>query len=64
MAEYIDREKLIEGRVSNDPVRVAAMCEPLSDVEPVKHGWWDEDISCVKLVPDDKGEFTKIRYYY
>ncbi len=40
MPEYIDRKKLIEGRVSNDPVVIAAMCEPVVDVAPVVHGKW------------------------
>lgn len=41
MAEYIDREKLIEGRVSNDPVVIAAKCAPAEDVAPVRHGKWE-----------------------
>ncbi|MDE6148580.1 MAG: hypothetical protein K2F81_00580 [Ruminococcus sp.] len=35
MAKYIDVDKLIEGRVSNDPVVIAANVEPAADVEPV-----------------------------
>ena len=38
MAEYIDRDELIKGRVENDPVRIAALCESAADVAPVKHG--------------------------
>jgi len=41
---YIEREELIEGRVSNDPVRIAAMCAPAADVAPVVHGEWKRDI--------------------
>lgn len=37
---YIERETLIEGRVSNDPVRIAAMCVPTADVAPVAPGQW------------------------
>lgn len=40
MAEYIDRDHLIEGLVSNDPVRIAAICEPVADVAPVVHARW------------------------
>lgn len=35
MAEYIDRDELIKGRVENDPVRIAALCAPAADVTPV-----------------------------
>lgn len=37
---YIEREPLIEGRVCNDPVRIAAMYAPAADVAPVVHGEW------------------------
>ena len=37
---YIEREALIEGRVSNDPVRIAAMCASAADVAPVVRGEW------------------------
>ena len=40
MAEYINRDELIKGRVANDPVRIAALCERAADVAPVKHGKW------------------------
>lgn len=40
MSRYIDADKLCEGRVSNDPVVIAAKCEPTADVEPVRHGHW------------------------
>lgn len=35
MAEYIDRDELIKGRVENDPVRIAALCAPAADVVSV-----------------------------
>jgi len=37
----IDADKLCEGRVSNDPVVIAAKCEPTADVQEVKHGKWN-----------------------
>lgn len=40
MTEYIEREYLMDGRVGNDPVRIAAKCAPAADVEPVRHGKW------------------------
>lgn len=40
MSKYIDRDELIKGRVENDPVRIAALCEPAADVAPVVHGKW------------------------
>ena len=40
MSKYIDRDELIKGRVENDPVRIAALCEPTADVAPVEHGKW------------------------
>lgn len=40
MSRYIDADKLCEGLVSNDPVVIAAKCEPTADVEPVRHGHW------------------------
>ena len=49
MAEYIDRDKLIEGRVENDPIRIAASCEPAVNVAPVKHGKW-EVRPCIKSI--------------
>lgn len=38
MARYIDADKLIEGRVENDPVVIAANCEPAADVQEVSCG--------------------------
>ncbi len=35
MAEYINRDELIKGLVEDDPVRIAALCEPTADVAPV-----------------------------
>lgn len=49
MAEYINRDELIKGLVENDPVRIAALCEPTADVAPVvrckdcKHSHLDRD---------------------
>lgn len=40
MPRYIDADKLIEGRVSNDPVVIAANAEPTANVAEVKHGEW------------------------
>ena len=40
MPIYIDAEELCEGMVSNDPVVIAAKCEPTADVEPVRHAHW------------------------
>lgn len=40
MPRYIDADKLCEGRVSNDPVVIAAKCELTADVQEVKHGHW------------------------
>lgn len=33
----IDADALCEGRVSNDPVVIAAKCAPTIDTEPVRH---------------------------
>lgn len=41
MPRYVDVEKLCEGRVSNDPVVIAAECEPTADVAPVVHAKWE-----------------------
>ena len=43
MARYIDADKLIEGRVENDPVVIAANCTPTADVQEVKCGEWIDD---------------------
>lgn len=40
MPRYIDADSLCEGRVSNDPVVIAAKCELTADVAPVVHGHW------------------------
>lgn len=40
MSRYIDADELCKDRVCNDPVRIAAMCEPTADVQEVKHGKW------------------------
>lgn len=45
MSRYIDADKLCEGRVNNDPVVIAAKCEPTADVEPVRHGHWQKVIA-------------------
>lgn len=37
---YIDANKLCEGLVSNDPIVIAAKCEPTADVAPVIHAHW------------------------
>ena len=37
----IDADELINGRVSNDPVVIAAKCAPTIDAAPVKYGKWD-----------------------
>ena len=36
----IDADALCKGRVSNDPVVIAAKCEPTIEAEPVRHGNW------------------------
>lgn len=36
--DLISRKALMEGRVENDPVFIAAKCAPA--VDPVKHGRW------------------------
>lgn len=36
----IDADELCEGRVSNDPVVIAAKCAPTLDYAPVRHGEW------------------------
>lgn len=41
MAEYIEREALMEGLVYNNPVYIAAKCAPAADVAPVVHGRWN-----------------------
>lgn len=41
MPRYIDADKLCDGRLSNDPVVIAAGCEPTVDVQEVKHGHWE-----------------------
>lgn len=43
MAEYIEREALMEGLVYNNPVYIAAKCAPAADVAPVVHGRWIMD---------------------
>lgn len=64
MSRYIDSDKLCEGRVSNDPVVIAAKCEPTADVEPVRHSKFQGDhtpviydtrvcFSCKQRVPVD-----------
>lgn len=40
MSRYIDADKLCDGRVSNDPVVIAAKCAPEEDVAPVVHARW------------------------
>ena len=54
MSRYIDAEKLCEGRVSNDPVVIAAMCEPTADVKEVVHGEW------IKPFPTTIKQYTRI----
>lgn len=49
MARLIDADDLIEGRVSNDPVVIAAKCAPTVDAEPVVHA------RAVKQSPFGKG---------
>ncbi|MBR4930738.1 MAG: hypothetical protein IKZ00_08075 [Bacteroidaceae bacterium] len=36
----IDSDELCEGRVENDPVRIAAMCAPTIEAITVVHGEW------------------------
>lgn len=36
----IDADALCEGRVSNDPVVIAAKCAPTIEAKPVKHAQW------------------------
>ncbi len=36
----IDADELCEGRVNNDPVKIAAMCAPTIEAVPVVHGEW------------------------
>lgn len=38
--DLISRKELMEGRVANDPVRIAAMCAHAVDAAPVVHGRW------------------------
>lgn len=45
MSRYIDADKLCKDRVENDPVVIAAKCEPTADVEPVRHGHWKHEIT-------------------
>ena len=40
MPRYIDADKLIAGRVSNDPVVIAVSLEPSADVAEVKQAKW------------------------
>lgn len=40
MPRYIDTDKLIAGRVSNDPIVIAVNEEPSADVAEVKRGRW------------------------
>lgn len=40
MPRYIDADELIKGRVSNDPVVIAAGVEPTANVQEVKHAYW------------------------
>ena len=48
MSKYVDAEKLCDGRVSNDPVVIAAKCAPEEDVAPVVHAHWilDDEKHC------------------
>lgn len=55
MAEYIDRDELIKGRVENDPVRIAALCEPAADVVPrcvYDQTVWERDLAIHQLKYD------------
>lgn len=36
----IDADELCEGRVENDPVRIATECAPTIEAVPVVHGEW------------------------
>lgn len=40
MSRYIDAESLCEGRVGNDPVVIAANCEPTANVREIKYIKW------------------------
>lgn len=53
MGRLIDADKLCEGRVENDPVRIAAICEPTVDAVPVVHGRWEDEYG---------GEYVNPRY--
>ena len=46
MARYINADKLIEGRVENDPVVIAANCAPTANVKEVVYGEWDDESIC------------------
>lgn len=45
MPRYIDADKLIEGRISIDPIVIAVNCSKTADVRENMHGkWvWDEE---------------------
>lgn len=51
----IDADALCEGRVSNDPVVIAAKCAPSVDAEPVRHGEWVRRKSNVYCTVCNKG---------
>ena len=40
MPKYIDADRLIMFRVSNDPVVIAVNVAPAADVQEVRHGKW------------------------
>ena len=40
MPRYIDADSLCEGRVSNDPVVIAAKCEPTANVREIVYIKW------------------------
>lgn len=64
--ELIERKALIEGRVSNDPVVIAAMCAPTIDPIRAAGGcycrecrYWDEDGRCEPPANGLIREYTK-----
>lgn len=50
MPRYIDADKLCEGRVSNDPVVIAAGCEPTADAQKIVHAHWITNFSSTRLL--------------
>ena len=64
MARYINADKLIEGRTENDPVVIAANCEPTANVQEVKHGEWIGYDTISSKDVDGCGNIKRERKYY